>query len=241
MLNRLTVRIRKLIQRHRTIFYTGAISSAYLTEDLVSRRKQYAALKNTKKTYNPVYVFVWSSSFSSPEFSQGESIGHMSLQFEQQYVSFWPRATGYSDIFPGVFVGMQAEFSNTLQQDINIEKKLPSEILLIEGLDIARIEKKCRAYWQANSQNNLQFHLLYNFPFLSLSKKQHHTCTSLINELLITGGLPVKRFRIAPWSTLPLTQSFFYQAIGVKKMNQSETQALLEKLTNNPPLATQKR
>lgn len=225
MLNRLAHHMRMLTKHQRRSLLVASMSTAFIARDLHERRKKYREMQDDQTKTSPVIIYTWVSSHFSTDYTQSESIGHTAISFEGQYVSFWPKTKNLFEIIPGLVIGMRGEFVRDLERDIEIEGRPPSQVLIAEGLDTKAIALHFTTMQKKLAEDRMYFHLLYNYsPRRLFGQSTGHTCTSVVNDLLIAGGLPVKRIHLTPWGTTPLSQLLFYRAIGVKTVQKSITE-----------------
>jgi hypothetical protein len=232
MLNRLANQIMQFTKRQQRPLFIASMSTALITQNLYERRKKYKEMQLNQSMIHPVIIYTWTSSYFSSDYGQSESIGHMALAFDGHYVSFWPKAKNLYEIIPGLLIGMKGEFVKDLQTDIRIEGKKPNQILVARGLDTKAMALHFAAMEQDLAKNRICFNLFYNYaPKRLFGKPADHTCTSVVNDLLITGGLPAKRIHLTPWGASPLSQLLFYRLIGVKTAKECTIPKISEDFT----------
>ncbi len=216
-------------QSKAVIITSGILYAFYRLVDLKIRRDQYQ--ENKKKRKSKTYVFSWSSGSAHHGFQRYESdyaVGHMAIQFDDQYVSFWPKGSNKPGINPLHLVTNDGQLS-TISRDIQIEKKLPDTILVINGLDHTLMLAALQQLQEDIRDKKIKFQVIHNTPWQDPDTNNKHHCATITNKLLSAGGFPVKRRVLAPWSITPGTLHYFYRGIGAQEISRADKK---EKLIN---------
>ncbi len=134
-----------------------------------------------------VIVRIWTSGFNLKR--RGESVGHVSIETPNHYMSLWPSREGKEKGF-GLFQPIPHEFNNSYQADLKDEDNRPPEVTIcLYSLNINRIEEKFNEFaGTENIQGTLQGWTLIGGNRL-INENSGQSCSSLAYELLKAGGI----------------------------------------------------
>lgn len=219
---------------------TGLLYACYRLVDLHARREEYKRVK--KRNQSRTFVLTWTSSHPSQGYHHYEadySVGHMAIQFEDRYVSFWPKGTNskLSAANPAHLLSSDAQLS-TLMKDIRVEKKLPDSVLIIQGLDHALMLAALHELTMGIENKTVKFQTIHNKPLQDAYNNPRKHCATAVNDILSAGGFPAKRRYFSPWSTTPGLQHLLYQAIGAHEI---KTKGAKERVLRTIQMKTQRK
>lgn len=133
---------------------------------------------------NTITVRVWTSGFNPNH--PGESVGHVSLQTSEYYMSLWPRQahspqeqSAKESEGWGAFGGISHEFLASLETDERYEQRRPEYIVEFNSLDVAKIDRKFEELKQS----------LTGWALLPGLCDNAESCASLAWELLKAGEI----------------------------------------------------
>ncbi|MFZ2315119.1 MAG: hypothetical protein WAW86_05620 [Gammaproteobacteria bacterium] len=206
------------------------IYSAYRLFDLNTRKQQYQA--NKDKNSSKTYVFTWLSSHNAGQYAYESeyNVGHMTIQFDDQYVSLWPSAKNKSTTSYLLQLLTSDAKLCSLADDIKAEKKKPDSIMVIHGLDHANMHTALEELCQQVEDGTVKFQTINNLPLQNSNDNHRMHCATAVNKILVAGNFPVERRYIAPWSTTPALQHTFYSWIGGEEIEKEEITMLVKKL-----------